>query len=131
MPNVLRLVLLLAAIAGAITLVAQFSSGSRDHADAVVPTERAVSSRSVVTLDRDGDWLVVRYDLVADDAIVIRLSDDAMRTCNFKIHTGPDSGRNRIKSHIRVDHEIVPAAEWETAVARLGRACAEYWYSHD
>jgi hypothetical protein len=126
MPILLRLLLLGTFIGGVIGIGVAVAD---DPAAPPVVPDDPLSSAAEQTIE--DDWTVIRYAVAEGDTLIIRLSDDALTSCDFEIHTGPRQGTERVRLGIDVDYAIVPAGEAERTVTRMARPCAEYWTTTD
>lgn len=96
-----------------------------DPTAAAAPQQLPAQSAAARSVDSTGT--LVSYELVAGDAIVIRLSEDGMASCAFKVHAGPADATDHAAAGIAVDYQIVPVATWRATVAAMGQACGEFW----
>jgi len=134
MSKIIRLILLTAFVGGVITAASHFHSDSDSGGAAqaaVQPT--AATTRppapgpSQVDRSTDSSGTLVSFALIPGDALVIRLSENEMTSCTFKIHTGPLEGSEHAAAEVAVDYQVVAVASWRSTVELMGQACDQYW----
>lgn len=132
MSKIIRLFLLAAFVGGVIAAIGHFYGEATNGTAApltqptVVPVPPA-SDPSQVVRSTDSTGTLLSFNLISGDALVIRLSENGMSSCTFKIHAGPLAGGEHAAAGVAVDFQIVAVASWRATVEQLSQACGQYW----